>query len=178
MTSTAYLPLLIDALARTVPADKDRSEDARKASLAEARMLFEAWQPADAMEAALAARAVAAHFAAMDSFARAAKPGMSDESVIRLRGNAIAAGRVFDNLRREFRRLRQPAAAEPQPRARRQTRPGPPRRPDRPRGAGQPARGLAQRNRPRRRPADGPRSGLTGRSAAPAHPPCVLRMQW
>ena len=118
MTSTAYLPLLIDALARTVPADKDRSEDARKASLAEARMLFEAWQPADAMEAALAARAVAAHFAAMDSFARAAKPGMSDESVIRLRGNAIAAGRVFDNLRREFRRLRQPAPAEPQPRAR------------------------------------------------------------
>jgi hypothetical protein len=123
MTSTAHLPLLIDALARTVPADKDRSEAARAASLAEARTLLEAWQPADALEAALAARAVAAHFAAMDSFARAAKPGMSDESVIRLRGNAIAAGRVFDNLRREFRRLRRPAPAEPQPRARNQATP-------------------------------------------------------
>ncbi len=111
MTDPAYLALLIDALARTVPADTDQSAAAREASLAEARMLFEAWQPADAMEAALAARAVAAHFAAMDSFARAAKPGVSDETVIRLRGNAIAAGRVFDRQLRAFRRQRQPAPA-------------------------------------------------------------------
>jgi hypothetical protein len=142
-----------------------------------ARTLLEAWQPADVMEAAVATRAFAAHLAAMDSFARAAKPGMSDESVIRLRGNAIAAGRVFDNLRREFRRLRRPAPAEPQPRAREQAVPVIPR-PGRPGDAGEPACGLAQRNRPRLGPADDPRPSLTGRSASPAHPPCVLRMQW
>ena len=104
MTNQAFLTLLIDMLAKTVPADEGQAGTAREAGLTIARTLLEAWQPADAMEAALAARAIAAYLAAMDSFARAAKPGLSDEKAIRLRGNAIAAGRVFDNLLRTFRR--------------------------------------------------------------------------
>jgi hypothetical protein len=116
MTNQAFLTLLIDMLAKTIPADEGQTGTAREAGLTIARTLLEAWQPADAMEAALAARAIAAYLAAMDSFARAAKPGLSDEKAIRLRGNAIAAGRVFDNLLRTFRRQRQPVRTEPKPR--------------------------------------------------------------
>jgi hypothetical protein len=61
------------------------------------------------MEAALAARAIAAHFAAMDGFARAAKPGMSDDKAVRLRVNASAAGRMFDRQFQICRRQSQPA---------------------------------------------------------------------
>ena len=59
MTNPAFLTLLIDAIARTIPADADQGAAAREAGLTMARTLLEAWQPADAMEAALAARAVA-----------------------------------------------------------------------------------------------------------------------
>ncbi len=78
-------------------------------AVAFARMLLEAWEPSDAMEAALAVRAIAAHLAAMDGFARAAKPGVSDETAVRLRANAMAAGRQFDHLLQTVRRRRQPA---------------------------------------------------------------------
>ena len=116
MTNQAFLTLLIDMLAKTIPADEGQTGTVREAGLTIARTLLEAWQPTDAMEAALAARAIAGYLAAMDSFARAAKPGLSDEKAIRLRGNAIAAGRVFDNLLRTFRRQRQPVRTEPKPR--------------------------------------------------------------
>jgi hypothetical protein len=113
MTDPAFLALLIDALAKTIPDDPDQSAAGRAASLAMARTLLEAWEPADAMGAALAARAIAGHLAAMDSFARAAKPGVSDEKAVRLRVNAIAAGRMFDRQLQAFRRQRQPAVAPP-----------------------------------------------------------------
>jgi hypothetical protein len=111
MTNPAFLTLLIDAIAKTIPADPDQGAAGREAGLAMARTLLEAWEPADAMEAALAARAIAGHLAAMDSFARAAKPGVSDEKAIRLRANAIAAGRMFDRQLQAFRGRRQPAPA-------------------------------------------------------------------
>ena len=93
MITQAFLALLLDTLAETIPAGQDR-----EAGLAIARALLEALRPADAKEAAQAARAIAAHFAAMDGFARAAKPGMSDETVIKLRSNALAASRLSDAL--------------------------------------------------------------------------------
>lgn len=117
MTNSALSALLIDMIAKTIPADAGQSESPRETRLAIARTLLEAWSPADAMEGMLAAHAIAAYFAAMDSFARAAGPGVSDEKAVRLRGNAVAAGRVFDNLLRTLRRKRQPAAAELRPRA-------------------------------------------------------------
>ena len=74
--------------------------------------MFEAFQPRDAIEAMAAARAVAAHHAAMDSFTRAAQPGVSDEKVIRLRANALAAGRSVEAaLRARDKRRKQTAAA-------------------------------------------------------------------
>ena len=117
MINPALSALLIDMIAKTIPASAGQSESPRETRLAIARTLLEAWSPADAMEAMQAARAIAGHLAAMDSFARAAGPGVSDEKAVRLRGNAVAAGRVFDNLLRTLRRKRQPASADPQPRA-------------------------------------------------------------
>jgi hypothetical protein len=49
----------------------------------------------------------------MDGLALAAKPGMSDETVIRLRSNALAASRLSDALMRP-RQPRPAAAAEDQ----------------------------------------------------------------
>ena len=126
MSTTAFLSLLIETLAKTIPASADQSETEREASLTSARTLFEAFEPANAMEAALAARAVAAHLAAMDSFARAAKPGVSDEKAIRLRNNALAASRACDSLYRTLRspaQSAQPARPKPLPRATHPTMP-------------------------------------------------------
>ena len=116
MTTPEFLTLLIDAIAKAIPADPDQGKAERAADLTLARTLFEAFQPADAIEAAQAARAVATHLAAMDSFARAAKPGMSNETAIRLRGSAIAASRLCDTLGKSLRQ-REPAPAVAQPRA-------------------------------------------------------------
>jgi hypothetical protein len=96
MTTPDLLALLLAALAKTIPGYAEMSDADREANLTLARSLFEAFQPADALEAARAAQAVAASLAAMDSFARAARPGLSDETVVRLRSNALATGRVFD----------------------------------------------------------------------------------
>jgi hypothetical protein len=107
MIDPAFFTVLTDTLAKTVPAGAAPDGD----GLAFARMLLEAWEPSDAMEAMLAAQAIAAHLAAMDGFARAAKPGVSDETAVRLRVNALAAGRRFDHLLGTVRRRNQPAPA-------------------------------------------------------------------
>ena len=107
MITQAFLVLLLDTLAETIPAGQDR-----EAGLTIARTLLEALRPADAKEAAQAARAIAAHFAAMDGFARAAKPGMSDETVIKLRSNALAASRLSDALARPRQQPRPTASTE------------------------------------------------------------------
>jgi hypothetical protein len=106
MITQAFLALLLDTLAETIPAGQDR-----EAGRAIARALLEALRPTDAKEAAQAARAIAAHFAAMDCFARAAKPGMSDETVIKLRSNALAASRLSDALMRPPRHQPRPTAS-------------------------------------------------------------------
>jgi hypothetical protein len=105
MTLDAFITLLIGTLVRTIPAAAaDETEADRAANLSIVRTMIEAFHPTDPTEAAEAARAVAAHFAAMDSFARAAKPGVADEQAVRLRANALAAGRVFSTTLRNHRR--------------------------------------------------------------------------
>src|SRR5262245_12602840 len=69
-------------------------------------------EPADAM---LAAIAVAAARSAMDLFARAARPGISDETAMRLRNAALAAGRTYATTRRDLRKRRPDRAERPQP---------------------------------------------------------------
>lgn len=76
------------------------------------RELFEALNPRDPAEAQLAAIAVAAAQSAMDNFARAARPGVSDDTAVRLRGSALAAGRAYSTA---LHYLRKPLAAAAQP---------------------------------------------------------------
>ena len=124
----SFVAMLIDTLAAMVPgSDTDAPTGEKRRDIA--RLLFETLQPRNAVEAMLAARAIAAHHACMDNFIRAARPGMSDTTVIRLRGNALAAGRSFDAVLRGLRKPRGQEVVEP-------AKPGVA---DRPRPAAQPA---------------------------------------
>jgi hypothetical protein len=72
MITQDFLALLLETLAATIPAGTHSGGADREACLAMACTMLEALHPADAKEAASAARAIAAHFAAMDGFARPA----------------------------------------------------------------------------------------------------------
>ena len=72
MITQEFLTLLLETLAAAIPAGAHSGEAGREASLAMACTMLEALHPADAKEAAAAARAIAAHFAAM---ALPARPG-------------------------------------------------------------------------------------------------------
>src|SRR5215472_4587457 len=102
---------LHEALAAAVPAGHDHDQARRDATRQAVRELFESLQTGDPADAQLAALAVAAAQAAMDGFARAARPGISDETATRVRGSALAAGRAYAAWRRELRKLK--ATAEP-----------------------------------------------------------------
>jgi len=103
-----FLALLLETLAKMVPG-AEGDPNAAAARLNIARILFLAFKPRDAMEAMLAARAVAAHLATLDAYVRAAQPGVSDEKATRLRANAIAASRSFDVVLRTLEKLRKPS---------------------------------------------------------------------
>jgi len=117
MTTPEFLSLLLAALAKVIPGYADMNEADRNTALIMARTLFEAFQPADVLEAARAAQAVAANLAAMDNLARAAAPGVGDATAIRLRNNAFAAARLFDAAVQARRKEQQQSArATPHPR--------------------------------------------------------------
>ena len=84
-----------------------------------ARAMFFALQPKDAAEAAAAVRSIAATFASLDLYARAARPGLSDETARSLRASANACSRTADAAERRFRKPapkpQRPAAPEPEP---------------------------------------------------------------
>jgi hypothetical protein len=109
---TSFLALLLKTLAKMVPG-AEGDPNAGTARLNIARILFLAFKPRDAMEAMLAARAVAAHLATQDAYVRAAQPGVSDEKATRLRANAIAASRSFDVVLRTLEKLRKPTTQPP-----------------------------------------------------------------
>ncbi len=127
---------LMQALAATVPEDDEGDATAGQRA---AGQLFEALDPRDAADAQLAAIAVAAAQAAMDGFARAARPGTSDEAAVRLRSGALAAGRAYATALRYLRKRQSDAAPvkpAPKPRPRRavvaRPDPEPPPREDQP----------------------------------------------
>jgi hypothetical protein len=63
----------------------------------------------------LAARMIASHHASIDSYRRAMLPGIDDSEVMRLRNNAIAAGRSFDAAYRILEKRRSPAETPAHP---------------------------------------------------------------
>jgi len=64
-----------------------------------ARAMFFGMQPRDPAEAAAVARAVSAHFASLHMYARAARPGLSDDTVMRLLATANKCARAADAAR-------------------------------------------------------------------------------
>ncbi len=108
-----YLAPLIESVLATMSGG---SADDRRAM---ARGVIEALQPRDIVEAMFVARIIAAHHAAMDSYRRAAQPGVADDLAIRLRASAIATGRAFDAARQALEQRRSAAenASRPAPAA-------------------------------------------------------------
>jgi hypothetical protein len=102
---------LLKALDATVPTGATASQSDRDENRQATRELFESLDPRDPAEAQLAAIAIAAAQSAMDNFARAAQPGVADETAIRLRSSALTAGRTYAAALRTLRkRVPQPAA--------------------------------------------------------------------
>jgi hypothetical protein len=125
-----FVEHLLDVLAAAAPGvSGDTSGRAR--SREDARELFDALNPRDAAEAQLAAIAVAAGQSAIDSFVRAARLGISDETAVRLRSNGLAAGRTYAAALRTLRKP-PPGAARTKPAAAHPPTPEP--KPDAPSG--------------------------------------------
>jgi len=164
---------LLRTLSATLPPNVADSPEIAAEKWEAARELFFFLQPRNPVEAVLAARAVAAHFATLDLYARAALPGTSDEKVLRLRGKAITESRSFDTALRDLDNRHEVAAkiaaareaAPPSP----HRAPIPPMRPEPPIPPEKPG----AHDRPRNAdptPATGWRARLAGRSATPPGP--------
>ena len=89
---------------RLPPPCRHDSQAERDENQQAARELFASLNPRDPAEAQLAALAIAAAQSAMDNFTRAARPGVADETAIRLRGSALAAGRTYAAVLRTLRK--------------------------------------------------------------------------
>ena len=112
--SRAFIKRLLQALVAATPGATQDDIGVLSENWQLTCELFEALDPGDAAEAQLAAIAVAAGRAALDGFVRAARPGISDETAIRLRGSALAAGRAYAAWTSDLRKP-PPAAAETAP---------------------------------------------------------------
>ncbi len=113
----AFLDHVIDTVAETIPADSHNSPAARRQA---ARIALLALRPADAFQALLAAQVIAAHYAIMDAFRRAAQPELAPAMATRLRANATAMARTMQATLRTLRQAQAPDeatkdAAVPQP---------------------------------------------------------------
>ncbi|HEY2619562.1 MAG TPA: hypothetical protein VGI78_19635 [Acetobacteraceae bacterium] len=114
--SAVFTRYIRHALADTVPIGPDDSQETRDQKRQAAQELFDALHAVDPAEAQLAAITVAASLAAMDSFARAARPGTSDATAARMRASGLAAGHAYAAWLRDLRE-RQPAAEQARPAA-------------------------------------------------------------
>jgi hypothetical protein len=109
--SAVFARYVRHALADAVPIGPDDSQETRDLKRQAAQELFDSFDSVDPAEAQLAAIAVAASLAAMDSFARAARPGTSEATAARMRGSALAAGRAYSGWLHTLRE-RQPVAEQ------------------------------------------------------------------
>jgi hypothetical protein len=123
--SAVFARYVRHALADAVPIGPDDSQETRDLKRQAAQELFDSFDSVDPAEAQLAAIAVAASLAAMDSFARAARPGTSEATAARMRGSALAAGRAYSGWLHTLRE-RQPVAEQDKPAAAPASRTKPP----------------------------------------------------
>lgn len=109
------LATLLRMLAAAVPVAPADTPEVIAANGNLARAMFFAMQPQDAAAGAAAVRTIAAHFASMDLYARAARPGLSDDTVRSLRTSANACARARDTGQRRLRPTPQAAAESASP---------------------------------------------------------------
>lgn len=127
--SGALIERLLKTLIAAIPAGTGDDQATEGENRATMRELLEALDPRDAADAQLAAIGIAAALSAMDSFVRAARPGVSDETAARLRSNALAAGRTYAAARRTLQRRPEEPAAAKHPATRSVAKPPPAERP-------------------------------------------------
>jgi hypothetical protein len=94
---------LLKTLAAAMPNDPSDDAAAREENHQAMHALFTSLNPRDPAEAQLAAIAIAAASSAMDNFVRAIQPGVSNDMALRLRGNALNAGRTYSTMLRTLR---------------------------------------------------------------------------
>ena len=112
---TAFADVLEFTLATTLPVNPDDAPDTYARKLASAQRQFAAFTPTNEAEAQEAAAAVALMLGAVDSLARAAKPGVGGETAGRLRSNALSAIRFYATTLKNARKRSQPEANLAQP---------------------------------------------------------------
>jgi hypothetical protein len=111
-----FADILEFTLVSCVPANPEDSLETRARKLAAARRQFAAFHPNDDAEAQAAAMAVAIMLGAVDSLARAARPGIGNETAGRLRGNALTAARFYTTTLDKIRKRNRQAADDAAPR--------------------------------------------------------------
>ena len=109
-----FADILEFSVAATLPANPEDSPETRARKLAAARRQFAAFHPGDEAEA----QAAAIMLGAMDSLARAARPGVGNETVGRLRGNALTAARFYTSTLDKIRKRNNQATDSTASRAR------------------------------------------------------------
>ena len=112
---SAFADILEFTLATTVPASPDDAPDTQARKLASAQRQFAAFHPTSEAEAQEAAAAVALMLGAVDSLARAARPGLGGETAARLRSNALSAIRFYATTLKNARKRAQAEAKAAEP---------------------------------------------------------------
>jgi hypothetical protein len=100
--SDAFIARQIEAVCDALPAAKDEALEVRVARQDDARTLFAGLKPRDAVEAALAAQAVLAHFTALAMYKRAADAALSPPDALRLNSAARAEARAFKTTAKDL----------------------------------------------------------------------------
>ncbi len=109
--SRIFSKRLLQSLAATMPVGYRDGTPEWAEKWDATRELFDSLNPRNPGDAQLAAIGIAAAQSAMDTFARAAQPNLSDDQVMRLRGRALAAGRAYATVLRYLRKQAQEAEA-------------------------------------------------------------------
>jgi hypothetical protein len=99
----------------SLPLDPDAPEEDTAADLNAAVCALRSLRPRDPAEAMLAARIVSAHHAAMECFRRAAQPGISDITALRLHNKAISLASLAMRTQRELQKCQAAPPAYPVP---------------------------------------------------------------
>ena len=111
----ATLDAMIRAALRSLPLNLEASTVELAMQRQAAIIAVTSLRPRDPIEAALAARFVALHFAVMESFHRAMLPDVTEAVAIRLRGNAITLSRLMNQTLQDLERRQAGPAAYPHP---------------------------------------------------------------